>query len=69
MGNDFWIVVQWWGTLFLVGAVAFPLTKRLFSSWFNLSDDDNSPFTNTVISFSTYKLHDDLYSKLAVSVR
>ena len=35
MGNDFWIVVQWWGTLFLVGAVAFPLTKRLFSSWFD----------------------------------
>jgi uncharacterized membrane protein len=33
MGSDFWIVVQWWGTLFLVGALAFPLTKRLFSSW------------------------------------
>ncbi len=31
MGADFWIVVQWWGTLFLMGAVAFPLTKTLFS--------------------------------------
>ncbi len=30
MGTDVWIVLQWWGTLFLVGAVAFPLTKRLF---------------------------------------
>src|SRR3989338_7262983 len=33
MGNDIWIVLQWWGTLFLVGAVAFPLTKRLFNNW------------------------------------
>ena len=30
MGADFWIVLQWWGTLFLVGAVAYPLTKVLF---------------------------------------
>ncbi len=30
MGADFWIVIQWWGTLFLVGAAAFPLTKTLF---------------------------------------
>lgn len=35
MGSDFWIVVRWWGTLFLIGAVAFPLTKRLFSGWFD----------------------------------
>lgn len=33
MGEELWLVVRWWGTLFLVGAVAFPLTKRLFSSW------------------------------------
>lgn len=31
MGADFWIVLRWWGTLFLVGAVAFPLTKALFT--------------------------------------
>ncbi|MEK7544203.1 MAG: DUF2298 domain-containing protein, partial [Patescibacteria group bacterium] len=30
MESDFWIVLQWWGTLFLVGAVAWPLTKRLY---------------------------------------
>ncbi|MEK9143506.1 MAG: DUF2298 domain-containing protein [Patescibacteria group bacterium] len=30
MALDFWIVLQWWGTLFLVGAVAWPVTKRLF---------------------------------------
>lgn len=33
MLSDFWLVVQWWGTLFLVGAVAYPLTRRLFDSW------------------------------------
>jgi len=35
MGSDLAIVFRWWGTLFLVGAVAFPLTKKLFSSWFD----------------------------------
>lgn len=35
MGNDFWIVVQWWGTLFLIGAAAFPVTKLLFASWYD----------------------------------
>ncbi|OGG35916.1 hypothetical protein A2363_01570 [Candidatus Gottesmanbacteria bacterium RIFOXYB1_FULL_47_11] len=33
MLSDFWLVVQWWGTLFLVGAVAYPLTRRLFDGW------------------------------------
>ncbi|MBP9814293.1 hypothetical protein KBC80_03805 [Candidatus Woesebacteria bacterium] len=32
---DLWIVVRWWGTIFLVGAAAFPLTKQLFSSWYD----------------------------------
>lgn len=35
MGSDLPIVFRWWWTLFLVGAVAFPLTKKLFSSWFD----------------------------------
>ncbi len=35
MGTDFWIVVKWWVTLFLVGSVSFPLTKKLFSSWYD----------------------------------
>jgi len=35
MGSDFWIVLQWWGSLFLVGAIAYPFTKKLFSSWFD----------------------------------
>ena len=30
MASDFWIVLQWWGALFLVGAAAWPLTKWLF---------------------------------------
>ncbi|MCX6794180.1 MAG: DUF2298 domain-containing protein [Candidatus Gottesmanbacteria bacterium] len=32
---DLPIVFQWWGTLFLVGAAAYPLTKRLFSNWYD----------------------------------
>ncbi len=35
MGADFWIVLQWWAVLFLVGAIAFPLTKRLFADWWD----------------------------------
>lgn len=33
--SDFWIVFQWWGTLFLIGAAAYPLTRRLFHTWFD----------------------------------
>ena len=32
---DLWIVIRWWGTIFLIGAAAFPLTKQLFSSWYD----------------------------------
>lgn len=35
MGADFWVVLRWWTVLFLFGAVAFPLTKKLFSNWFD----------------------------------
>lgn len=40
MMSDFWIVLQWWGTLFLVGAVAWPLTKTLFGLDPRLRGDD-----------------------------
>jgi len=33
--SDFWLVFQWWGTLFLVGAAAYPYTKYLFRDWFD----------------------------------
>lgn len=33
MTSDFWIVLRWWGTLFLVGAAAYPVTSLLFSRW------------------------------------
>ncbi len=42
MYADFWIILQWWGTLFLVGAVAYPLTKKLFSSWPASTHGDDS---------------------------
>ncbi len=35
MMSDFWMVVTWWGTIFLVGTAAFPLTKLLFPSWYD----------------------------------
>ena len=33
--SDFQIVCQWWSALFLVGVAAYPLTKKLFTSWFD----------------------------------
>lgn len=33
--SDILIVLQWWSALFLIGAVAYPLTKRLFPTWFD----------------------------------
>ena len=33
--SDFWIVMRWWGALFLIGAAAFPLASRLFSGWYD----------------------------------
>lgn len=33
--SDLQLVFQWWGTLFLVGAAAYPLTRRLFRNWFD----------------------------------
>ncbi len=35
MIGDFWLVVGWWGTIFLVGTAAFPVTKLLFPSWYD----------------------------------
>ncbi len=34
-GTDLAIVFHWWTVLFLFGGVAFPLTKKLFSQWFD----------------------------------
>jgi YYY domain-containing protein len=33
--SDIALVFQWWSALFLVGVVAFPLTKKLFYSWYD----------------------------------
>ena len=30
---DFFQVLRWWGTLFLIGSAAYPLAKRLFPHW------------------------------------
>jgi len=33
--DDLFIILQWWSVLFLIGASAFPLTKRLFPTWYD----------------------------------
>jgi len=33
--SDIIVVFQWWSSLFLIGAATIPITKRLFSSWFD----------------------------------
>lgn len=33
--SDIALVFQWWGTLFLVGAAAYPFTEYLFQNWFD----------------------------------
>ncbi|HLD25090.1 MAG TPA: DUF2298 domain-containing protein [Patescibacteria group bacterium] len=45
--QDFFIVLRWWGSLFLVGAVAYPLTKRLFAEWF-----DHGYFFSKAVGFA-----------------
>jgi YYY domain-containing protein len=35
MGSDLLLVVRFWGTLFLVGAFAYPLARTLFPRWFD----------------------------------
>jgi len=42
--SDFLFVFQWWGTLFLVGAAAYPITRRLFHGW----HDNGYLFTKAV---------------------
>lgn len=45
--SDVLIVFQWWSVLFLVGAAAFPLTKRLFGGWY-----DNGYFFAKAVGFA-----------------
>jgi len=33
--SDIALVFQWWSALFFIGVAAFPLTKHLFSSWYD----------------------------------
>lgn len=35
MLRDFYLVFEWWATLFLVGAAAYPLTKVLLNRWWD----------------------------------
>lgn len=34
-GNDLSMVFTWWGTVFLFGAAAYPLTHRIFHRWYD----------------------------------
>lgn len=52
--SDILLVFQWWGVLFLIGAVAYPFTKYLFRGWF----DQGFFFTKAVglaeVTFGVY---------------
>jgi YYY domain-containing protein len=56
MGTDFWIVLQWWGTLFLIGAASFPLTKRLFSTWYDRGYFFSKAVGLAVVTYCVYLL-------------
>lgn len=34
-GTDFPFIITWWAVIFVIGAAAFPLTRKLFSSWWD----------------------------------
>ncbi len=35
MSQDLFLILGWWAVLFLIGAAALPLTRKLFSSWWD----------------------------------
>ncbi|MBI3385806.1 hypothetical protein HY031_01845 [Candidatus Gottesmanbacteria bacterium] len=71
MAADMWLVFTWWGIIFLVGAAAFPLTKKLFRDWY----DQGYLFTKAVglatVSWIVYvlgTLHILSFSQAAIIV-
>jgi uncharacterized membrane protein len=62
--SDFLIVFQWWGTLFLVGAAAYPLTRKL-----GLSYSFSKAVGMAVVTFLVYLggvLHIVPFTKLSI---
>jgi YYY domain-containing protein len=35
MGSDLGLIITWWAVLLAIGAAAYPLTRKLFSGWFD----------------------------------
>lgn len=33
--TDIFLVIRWWGTLFLIGAAAYPMARRMFAGWYD----------------------------------
>ncbi len=52
--SDVFIVLQWWSSLFLIGAAAFPLTKRLFPQWYDRGYLFSKAVGFAVISYLVY---------------
>lgn len=52
--SDILIVFQWWSALFLLGAVAYPLTKQLFGSWFDRGYLFSKSVGLAVVSYLVY---------------
>ncbi len=54
--DDVFIVLQWWSILFLVSAAAFPLTKRLFPTWYDRGYLFSKAVGFAVVSYIVYVL-------------
>ncbi|MFH0749704.1 MAG: DUF2298 domain-containing protein [Candidatus Gottesmanbacteria bacterium] len=52
--SDVFIVLQWWSVLFLVGAAAFPLTKRLFPGWYDKGYFFSKAVGFVIVSYLVY---------------
>lgn len=54
--SDIQLVFQWWGTLFLVGAAVYPITKYLFRDWTDRGFLFTKALGMAVVTFFVYLL-------------
>lgn len=54
--SDILVVFQWWSAVFLLGAVAYPLTKQLFTGWFDRGYLFSKAVGLAVVSYLVYVL-------------
>ena len=54
--SDILLIFQWWGTLFLVGAAAYPITKYIFADWFDRGYLFTKAVGMAIVTFLVYLL-------------